>query len=126
MKFNAGDLVEKVGGDYSFSGTVVAAFKKLNGLDRYVVEDDRGILHVYSEKNLKASGEKYSPWKCACGAINFKGEECFGCKKSRELFNSIMPDRLHIGSIPYEKIKCTCGMDDRVACEVHPNGGGKA
>jgi len=36
-----------------------------------------------------------------------------------ELFNSMMPERLHIGSVAYEKIKCTCGMDDRVDCEVH-------
>ena len=36
-----------------------------------------------------------------------------------KLFNSLMPDRLHIGSVAYEKIKCTCGMDDRVDCEVH-------
>lgn len=48
-----GDIVEKVGGDYTFQGTVVAAFKKLSGTKRYVVEDDRGVLHVYSSKVLK-------------------------------------------------------------------------
>lgn len=48
-----GSLVEKVGGDYTFVGTVVAKFKKLSGMIRYVVEDDRGVLHVYSDKNLK-------------------------------------------------------------------------
>jgi len=53
MKFNVGDKVEKVGGDYTFVGIVVAAFQKLSGVERYVVEDDRGILHVYSEKNLQ-------------------------------------------------------------------------
>lgn len=53
MKFSVGDKVEKVGGDYTFVGVVVSAFKKLSGVDRYVVEDDRGILHVYSEKNLR-------------------------------------------------------------------------
>lgn len=53
LPFKVGDLVSKVGGDYSFEGVVVAAFVKLSGVDRYVVEDDRGILHVYSAKNLK-------------------------------------------------------------------------
>lgn len=51
--FKVGDKVEKVGGDYTFQGIVVSAFKKLSGLVRFVVEDDRGTLHVYSEKNLK-------------------------------------------------------------------------
>lgn len=47
-----GDLVAKTGGDYRFDGVVVAAFEKLSGVKRYVVEDDRGILHVYSDSNL--------------------------------------------------------------------------
>lgn len=51
--FKVGDKVEKVGGDYKFEGTIVAVFPKLSGLIRLVVEDDRGVLHVYSEKNLK-------------------------------------------------------------------------
>ena len=48
-----GDKVSKVGGDYTFDGTVVSIFPKLSGATRVVVEDDRGVLHVYSEKNLK-------------------------------------------------------------------------
>lgn len=48
-----GDKVEKVGGDYTFVGYIVADFNKLSGARRLVVEDDRGVLHVYSEKNLK-------------------------------------------------------------------------
>jgi hypothetical protein len=48
----AGDTVEKIGGDYRFKGRVVAAFRKLGGQPRYVVEDDRGVLHVYSRANL--------------------------------------------------------------------------
>jgi hypothetical protein len=52
-QFKTGDLVSKVGGDYTFDGTVVAVFTKLSGSIRLVVEDDRGVLHVYSEKNLK-------------------------------------------------------------------------
>lgn len=51
--FKVGDIVEKVGGDYTFEGHVVAVFTKLSGAIRLVVEDDRGVLHVYSEKNLK-------------------------------------------------------------------------
>ena len=52
-KFTVGDLVEKVGGDYTFSGQVVAVFEKISGQVRIVVEDDRGILHIFSEKNLE-------------------------------------------------------------------------
>jgi hypothetical protein len=48
-----GQKVEKVGGDYTFVGIIVSKFQKLSGVVRYVVEDDRGVLHVYSEKNLK-------------------------------------------------------------------------
>lgn len=52
-EFQVGDKVEKVGGDYTFVGVVVARFQKLSGAIRLVVEDDRGVLHVYSEKNLR-------------------------------------------------------------------------
>jgi hypothetical protein len=55
-----GDVVEKIGGDYTFVGTVVSVFPKLSGLIRVVVEDDRGILHIYSEKNLKVVYNKDS------------------------------------------------------------------
>jgi hypothetical protein len=50
--FKIGDKVKKVGGDYTFEGIVVAVFPKLSGAIRLVVEDDRGVLHVYSEKIL--------------------------------------------------------------------------
>jgi len=53
MKFKVGDKVEKVGGDYTFVGHVVATFPKLSGVIRLVVEDDRGVLHVYGEKILR-------------------------------------------------------------------------
>ena len=57
-QFKVGDLVEKfsityVGGDYQFVGHVVCVFPKLSGAIRLVVEDDRGVLHVYSEKILR-------------------------------------------------------------------------
>ena len=49
-----GTKVEKVGGDYTFVGVIVSVFTKLNPAHvRYVVEDDRGVLHVYSAKNLR-------------------------------------------------------------------------
>ena len=50
-----GDSVSKVGGDYRFDGVVRSVFTKASGVIRLVVEDDRGILHIYSEKNLKKS-----------------------------------------------------------------------
>lgn len=49
---NVGDKVSKKGGDYRFDGIVVAVFKKLSGVERYVVEDDRGVLHIYGPSNL--------------------------------------------------------------------------
>lgn len=52
-QYQVGEPVEKVGGDYQFVGVVVAAFQKLSGVWRYVVEDDRSILHVYSDKCLR-------------------------------------------------------------------------
>ncbi len=51
------DKVEKVGGDYTFAGTIVSKFNKLSGAERFVVEDDRGVLHIYSERNLKLRSE---------------------------------------------------------------------
>jgi hypothetical protein len=52
-QFKVGDEVSKVGGDYRFDGIVRSVFEKGSGAIRLVVEDDRGILHIYSEKNLK-------------------------------------------------------------------------
>ena len=52
VEFKVGDNVAKTGGDYRFDGTVVAVFNKTTGHTRYVVEDDRGVLHIYSNKNL--------------------------------------------------------------------------
>lgn len=51
--FNYGDAVEKKTGDYSFKGIVVARFRKLSGVARYVIENQDGILHIFSESNLK-------------------------------------------------------------------------
>lgn len=49
-----GDMVIKEGGDYKFKGTIVAKFKKTSGKVRYVVENLDGILHIFSETNLKS------------------------------------------------------------------------
>ena len=53
MQFKVGDEVKKVGGDYTFDGSVVASFRKRSGAIRLVVEDSRGILHIFSETNLQ-------------------------------------------------------------------------
>ena len=51
--FYLGNKVSKVGGDYRFDGIIVGVINKLSGQVRYVVEDDRGCLHIYSGKQLK-------------------------------------------------------------------------
>jgi hypothetical protein len=54
-KFNfvLGDKVRKIGGDARFEGTIVSVFLKLdNETERYVVEDDRGLLMIYSPRDL--------------------------------------------------------------------------
>lgn len=56
MKFQAGDRVKKITGEYSFTGTVVAAFVTLSGAERYVVEhQEHHMLHIFNEKNLDYS-----------------------------------------------------------------------
>jgi hypothetical protein len=48
------DYVEKVGGDYTFRGFVVAVFnKRRSGEIRYVVENDDGVLHIFSGMQLR-------------------------------------------------------------------------
>lgn len=58
LDFFLGDTVAKQGGDYTFIGKVVAAFHKLSGKQRYVVEDDRGTLHVFGPSNLRIATEE--------------------------------------------------------------------
>lgn len=53
MELKLGSRVSKIGGDYRFDGIVVSIFTKLSGAVRLVVEDDRGVLHIYSDHNLK-------------------------------------------------------------------------
>lgn len=49
-----GDKVDKPKG-YKFPGTVVAAFHKLDGQERYVVEMDgnAGLLHIFNADQLE-------------------------------------------------------------------------
>lgn len=53
QEFHRGQQVAKLRGDYMFQGEVVAAFQKRSGLWRYVVEDDRGLLFIFSGKHLE-------------------------------------------------------------------------
>lgn len=54
-KFKEGDLVEKDGGDAEFKGEIACVFRKKNGAIRYVVEDERGLLLIQSDKTLRAA-----------------------------------------------------------------------
>lgn len=51
-KFQLGDGVAKLGGNYTFEGEVVSVFTKRSGALRYVVEDDRGLLLIFNELAL--------------------------------------------------------------------------
>lgn len=48
-----GDKVIKTSGDYKYSGIVVSIFTKLSGKIRVVVENDDGILHIFSPSQLE-------------------------------------------------------------------------
>lgn len=56
---NVGDKVQKVKG-YKYPGVIVSKFQTLAGETRYVVEctipDIAGMLHIFSEENLKPKG----------------------------------------------------------------------
>jgi hypothetical protein len=53
MKFIVGQRVVKEGEDSRFEGEIVACFLKRNlKTIRYVVEDDGGVLHIASERQL--------------------------------------------------------------------------
>jgi hypothetical protein len=51
--FAEGVLVEKCTGDYTFEGTVVGIVRKKSGEIRYVIEDDRGLLLIMNEKQIR-------------------------------------------------------------------------
>lgn len=58
MKYGRGCEFEKVGGDYSFKGTVVTGFRKLNGVVRYVGENADGLLFIFNETSIKPTYEQ--------------------------------------------------------------------
>lgn len=49
MKYSIGQRFMKLGGDYRFTGEIVAAFRKKNGMVRYVGENDDGLLFIFNE-----------------------------------------------------------------------------
>lgn len=53
VAFPVGTEVEKIGGDYIFAGPVVGVVRKRSGAVRYVVEDDRGALHIFRGEQLR-------------------------------------------------------------------------
>lgn len=98
-KFQIGDLVEKRRG-YKYPGEVRAVVKTLTGDTRYVVEalsaDFRGMLHIFSEEQLKLIGrapefnmyeafEQNAQYKSQLNAVaqgrasGFTGDSCNSC-----------------------------------------------
>lgn len=57
-KFQKDDEVIKDSGDYKFEGKIVSVFTKLSGHVRIVVEDDRGLLFIFNETQLKYKNEQ--------------------------------------------------------------------
>jgi len=53
-----GDSVAKTGGDYTFFGKIVSVFQKKSGAVRVVVENQAGILHIFSPRQLLYSVEE--------------------------------------------------------------------
>jgi len=51
-KFVVGQRVKKLYGDYRFKGYVVAVFQKLSQVERCVVENEDGILHIFNLEQL--------------------------------------------------------------------------
>lgn len=52
LLFHEGDYVCKEAGDYIFYGIIVSVFRKRSGAPRYVVENEDGILHIFSSQQL--------------------------------------------------------------------------
>jgi hypothetical protein len=53
IMFQPGETVQKVTGDYRFTGTVCSAFHKRSGQLRYAVENDDGLLLILNEAQLR-------------------------------------------------------------------------
>jgi hypothetical protein len=59
LKFIVGQRVVKQGEDSRFEGEVVSCFVKCDHETvRYVVENDDGVLHIASEKQLRLATPK--------------------------------------------------------------------
>lgn len=58
MSFAIGDLVVKDTGDYTFEGEVVAVIVKRSKAIRFCVEDDRGLLFIFSAGQLRLASEQ--------------------------------------------------------------------
>ena len=52
-KFQLGDRVENIKGDYWLAGEVRGIVFKRSGKYRYVIEDDRGLLFIFNGNQLK-------------------------------------------------------------------------
>lgn len=53
QQFKIGDKVLKYTGDYQIEGEIRAVFDTKAGKVRYVVEHYGGMLHIYSDNNLR-------------------------------------------------------------------------
>lgn len=51
-RLKVGDMVAKRGGDYYFFGQVRSIFTKKSGIERVVVENSDGILHIFNPGQL--------------------------------------------------------------------------
>ena len=64
-KYTFGQHVVKETGDYVFEGDIRSVFTKRNGATRYCVENDQGIVHIFSEHQLVlkafATSQEYKP-----------------------------------------------------------------
>ena len=57
-EYKIGDRVEKFGIDYKYEGIIISIFYRLNGKLSLVAEDDWGILHIFSEEDIKLKNNK--------------------------------------------------------------------
>ena len=59
-KFDIGDIVRKVGGNYEATGTIVSVFWTLAGKVRYVFEFAAypGMLHIFNGSQLERCQER--------------------------------------------------------------------
>jgi hypothetical protein len=66
--FIVGEHVAKVSGDYRFEGVAVAAFTKISGARRYVVENGDGVLHIFSPAQLALMAQGDFPHATVAGS----------------------------------------------------------